>query len=518
MKKLLTLSFLILFGCSGETTEEIVVPEIQKYTLSVSSTLGGTVNTSGGEYAQGTSVTITATPNTGYTFTGWSGNATGTNTSLTIVVNGNISITANFEENIPEYTLSVSSSDGGTVNSSGGQYQQGETITLIATPNTGYSFVNWTNSSGTDLGSNTNLSVTMNSDESISANFQISENIQFANVIVDPGVSSAQFNADYILSGENITIVSKGINLNGDLFTDSSSGSSISISKDELNNSQYTVKFYVQTSIATYESQEYNVTPYSPSYTFSSLSYSEIVGNGGSFSVSYSKISSEASLDISEKGFYVAKSESELPANKYSGFGSGSNLSLDITSLDGGTTYYYQAFITNQYGTYTSEILSFETKYMIGDKAQGGTVIYVDETGYHGLVVADIEYLSQPMQWSDEYVFVGVKFEGSSSVPPDWGKSYSETIYNFFQNNQGSSPAADYCEEIVIDGYSDWFLGNYLAVGRAKSKIDFPSIELWTSMESSYNSDTNAQYHYNTNNLSDKDKKTLLKVIPFRSF
>ena len=64
MKKLLTLSFLILFGCSGETIEEIVVPEIQKYTLAVSSTLGGTVNTSGGEYAQGTSVTITATPNT----------------------------------------------------------------------------------------------------------------------------------------------------------------------------------------------------------------------------------------------------------------------------------------------------------------------------------------------------------------------------------------------------------------------------------------------------------------------
>ena len=177
MKKTLLLSLLVLFSCSKDSpSDEIIEPVIQKYTLSVSGTNGGSVNTSGGEYTQGTSVTITATPNNGYSFTGWSGNATGTSTSLTIIINGNTSITANFEENIPEYSLTVSSSDGGTVNISGGEYIQGEEIIIIATPNDGYDFVRWEVSAYTD-GTSTNtqdsITINMNQNYEIQAIFHL---------------------------------------------------------------------------------------------------------------------------------------------------------------------------------------------------------------------------------------------------------------------------------------------------------------------------------------------------------
>ena len=50
-------------------------------------------------YAGGTPITITATPNTNYTFLGWSGDASGTNNPLNIVLNQSQTIYANFSTN-----------------------------------------------------------------------------------------------------------------------------------------------------------------------------------------------------------------------------------------------------------------------------------------------------------------------------------------------------------------------------------------------------------------------------------
>jgi uncharacterized repeat protein (TIGR02543 family) len=47
-------------------------------------------------YTAGEQVTLTATANPGYTFSSWSGDATGTNPSVTITVTKNMTVTANF--------------------------------------------------------------------------------------------------------------------------------------------------------------------------------------------------------------------------------------------------------------------------------------------------------------------------------------------------------------------------------------------------------------------------------------
>ena len=67
------------------------------YALTVSAT-NGTVTKSPNQtsYASGTSVSLQATPNSGYIFTGWSGDLTGTTNPATIVMNSNKSVTANF--------------------------------------------------------------------------------------------------------------------------------------------------------------------------------------------------------------------------------------------------------------------------------------------------------------------------------------------------------------------------------------------------------------------------------------
>jgi uncharacterized repeat protein (TIGR02543 family) len=71
-----------------------------KYTLTVNIIGSGsvTLNPPGGTYDYGTTVTLTATANTGYTFTGWSGDLTGNTNPTTITINGNKAVTATFKQ------------------------------------------------------------------------------------------------------------------------------------------------------------------------------------------------------------------------------------------------------------------------------------------------------------------------------------------------------------------------------------------------------------------------------------
>lgn len=81
---------------SGKKVLRLIVnPSATTYTLTTSAT-NGSVSPSSGTYAANASVSLTATANNGYQFSGWSGDASGSNNPLTITMDGNKSITANF--------------------------------------------------------------------------------------------------------------------------------------------------------------------------------------------------------------------------------------------------------------------------------------------------------------------------------------------------------------------------------------------------------------------------------------
>ena len=77
MKKLLLFALLIIFSCSKD--------EPPRYLLSVSASIGGSVDTSGGDYAEGKSVTITATANSEYQFVNWSNGSTQNPITVTVM-------------------------------------------------------------------------------------------------------------------------------------------------------------------------------------------------------------------------------------------------------------------------------------------------------------------------------------------------------------------------------------------------------------------------------------------------
>ena len=67
--------------------------------------VNGSVTPSGGGFSSTSTPTLTATPNTGYIFTGWSGDLSGNKTPITIFMNGDKNITANFK--VPELIASI---------------------------------------------------------------------------------------------------------------------------------------------------------------------------------------------------------------------------------------------------------------------------------------------------------------------------------------------------------------------------------------------------------------------------
>src|SRR5439155_203415 len=94
-------------------------------------------------YPVNTMVTLTATPATGYAFSNWSGDASGTTNPLTVTMAANKSITANFV-GYP-VTVSAMPPGGGSVAKDPNQptYVPGSSVTLTAVSASGYGFTGW---------------------------------------------------------------------------------------------------------------------------------------------------------------------------------------------------------------------------------------------------------------------------------------------------------------------------------------------------------------------------------------
>jgi uncharacterized repeat protein (TIGR02543 family) len=63
----------------------------------INDSVGGTI-TGGGIFELGESATLTASPVTGYKFTGWSGDVTSTEKSIQFTVSSELTIQANFSK------------------------------------------------------------------------------------------------------------------------------------------------------------------------------------------------------------------------------------------------------------------------------------------------------------------------------------------------------------------------------------------------------------------------------------
>ena len=141
-------------------------------TLVANPTAGGAVS---GSYAnlESDHYTAVATPNVGYTFTNWTeGNSVlSTDASYSFDVTSDHTLQANFTINTYTIAVAANPTDYGTV-TGGGTYNYGTEVTLTATANTGYSFVNWT-LNGNVVSGEDNYTITVTDNANYVANFEI---------------------------------------------------------------------------------------------------------------------------------------------------------------------------------------------------------------------------------------------------------------------------------------------------------------------------------------------------------
>ena len=141
----------------------VVIP---KYNLTLHATEGGNV-TGGGMYEEGTSVKVKATANTGFYFKGWlnqAGDTVSATAEFTYAMQAmDTTFVAHFEFNpsapiepsepnitppapvLPSYSVSVLTTEGGSVTSTHTSAKEGVTVTIKATVQTGFVFAGWFN-------------------------------------------------------------------------------------------------------------------------------------------------------------------------------------------------------------------------------------------------------------------------------------------------------------------------------------------------------------------------------------
>jgi uncharacterized repeat protein (TIGR02543 family) len=141
-----------------------------QYTLTVHTVGNGavTVDPDQPTYVYSDVVTLTATPDPGWTFAGWSGDLSGTDNPATLTITGHTTITATFTQD--EYSLTVHTVGNGAVAQDPDQptYVYGDVVTLTATADPGWTFADWSG----DLSSTDNpVTITVTGNHVITATF-----------------------------------------------------------------------------------------------------------------------------------------------------------------------------------------------------------------------------------------------------------------------------------------------------------------------------------------------------------
>jgi hypothetical protein len=182
---------------------------IPQVTLTSNPVAGGT--TSGaGTFAQGSVVAVGATANAGFTFTNWTNNGTVVSTSpgYQFTMAGNSTLVANFAPVSPgNFAINLSSNPlaGGTTTGSG-SHAAGSSVTVTASPNAGYAFINWTES-GVIVSASSSYSFMLNANRTLVANFKLISGSQFAVILSsNPATGGTTAGAGLYNAGSSITV------------------------------------------------------------------------------------------------------------------------------------------------------------------------------------------------------------------------------------------------------------------------------------------------------------------------
>ncbi|MDA7676558.1 chitobiase/beta-hexosaminidase C-terminal domain-containing protein, partial [bacterium] len=158
-----------------EITALFVPLKENRFTVTTLASSGGSVvsNPNSNAYVNGQQVTLTATPEPGYSFVGWTGDIESTVNPLVTLADANKTVTAQFRRNIiAPVTLTINAENGTVTRTPSDElYEKGTNVELLAQANPGYTFTGWAGALGVTA---SRATLFLDGDKVVTANFKAS--------------------------------------------------------------------------------------------------------------------------------------------------------------------------------------------------------------------------------------------------------------------------------------------------------------------------------------------------------
>ncbi|WP_175402809.1 InlB B-repeat-containing protein [Mangrovivirga cuniculi] len=164
MNKYYIFLFALILGVSSCKEDEVVT----SYNLTTQIEGSGSVSPATANVKAGETIEVTAISDEGFEFESWSGDLVSTDNPLSIKMDNDYNITANFKSKTNSFTLITQVQGPGSVTPETKKVVEGETIEVIATPEEGYEFEGWT---GDIISTDNPLLVKMDKNIKITATF-----------------------------------------------------------------------------------------------------------------------------------------------------------------------------------------------------------------------------------------------------------------------------------------------------------------------------------------------------------
>ena len=212
--------------------------------------------------------------------------------------------------------------------------------------------------------------------------------------------------------------------------------------------------------------------------------------------ISGGTVTDDGGCPITARGVCWNYTENPTISNSHTSDGSGTGTFVsNVTGLYANQTYYVRAYVTSSKGTtygpqkvFTTAVPS--TRY-IGENYAGGIVFYLDGTGEHGLVCAQVNHYAT---WGCDGTFIG-----STSSALGSGAANTATILAVCNSSES---AAYLCDTLTLSGYYDWFLPSTDELMLMHTNLytrglgNFESTIYWSSTENSSSIATSVYFPY----------------------
>jgi hypothetical protein len=334
-----------------------------------------------------------------------------------------------------------------------------------------------------------------------------------------------------ITSDGGSTITSKGVcwsnttsapTISGSKTNDGSgTGSFTSSLSGLLAGTTYYIRAYVTNSMGTAYGAATSFTTSAATKIPSGITTTSASSITQSTAYSGGSISSDGGSTITSKGVCWGTTSTPTISGSKTNDGSGTgSFTSSLSGLSTNTTYYVRAYATNSVGTSYGTAISFTTttsSIVVGQSYQGGIVAYIfksGDTGYvsgqtHGLIAAPVNQ-STGTTWGCS----GTSISTSTSLGT--GKSNTTSIVSICPT---SSTAAEICYDLILGGYSDWYLpslNELIQLYNNSYSIGGLNGEYWSS--SQYSSSNANTFNFDDGYSDYWSKSSSYKVRAVRTF